>query len=61
MFKFLLTIIFLLSAYLLSEQSVERYDVEKEEERQRIREMIWAERRKLMQEVQELRRNYDGK
>lgn len=50
----------ILAAYLISERSVERYDEEREREKQKMQEIILEEKRRLMDEVQELRRKADG-
>lgn len=55
MIRFLMILNLILAAYLISERSVEKYDEEKEREKQRMQEMILEEKRRLMNEVQELR------
>jgi hypothetical protein len=53
--KALFILILCLSAYLISERSVERIDQDKENEKIRIREMILIERKRLQDEVNVLR------
>lgn len=55
MFRSLMILNLILAAYLISERSVERYDEEREREKQRMQEMILEEKRRLMDQVDELR------
>jgi hypothetical protein len=56
MLKLLLILDIVLAAYLIGERSVVKYDAAKEQERQRVRELIYKERVKLQDEVNQLRK-----
>lgn len=59
MLRYLIILNLILAAYLISEQSVERYDEDRERERKRSQEMILDEKRRLMDEVDEMRGKAD--